>query len=235
VGRSSLRRFFDALQGYLGSSYVNDFNRFGHTWQVNGVEKLRNRQVKNYLAVTMMSLGVPMIWMGDEVRSTQGGNNNAYCQDNEISWFDWTQVAQHADVHRFVSLLNERRLLRDAERLLGTARLRAAEAGWRRLAAVDRYVTRPAGRHRRLGDRTAGLGRLLSSRTPLGGCFVPVQQRRDAGNGQGRQLPSCRELEAELKRQHYYQRRNAATSRSHRKTRLQQLQIKNVLPKRLPC
>ncbi len=70
------------------------------------VEKLRNRQVKNCLTVTMISLGVPMILMGDEVRQTQGGNNNAYCQDNEISWFDWTRVEKHSDVHRFVSLLN---------------------------------------------------------------------------------------------------------------------------------
>jgi glycogen operon protein len=79
------------------------------------VEKLRNRQVKNFLTVTMLSLGVPMILMGDEVRRTQAGNNNAYCQDNEISWFDWTLVAKHADVHRFVTLLNARRLLRDQE------------------------------------------------------------------------------------------------------------------------
>lgn len=79
------------------------------------VEKLRNRQVKNFLTVTMMSLGVPMILMGDEVRHTQGGNNNAYCQDNEISWFDWSLVTKHADVHRFVRLLLERRLLRDVE------------------------------------------------------------------------------------------------------------------------
>ena len=56
-----------------------------------------------------------MILMGDEVRRTQRGNNNAYCQDNEISWFDWTLLAKHADVHRFVSLLNARRVLRDVE------------------------------------------------------------------------------------------------------------------------
>ena len=53
--------------------------------------------------------------MGDEVRRTQRGNNNAYCQDNETSWFDWTLVAKHSDVHRFVTLLNAHRLLRDAE------------------------------------------------------------------------------------------------------------------------
>ncbi len=79
------------------------------------VEALRNREVKNFLTVTMLSLGVPMIGMGDEARRTQGGNNNAYCQDNETSWFDWTLLQQHADVHRFVTLLNERRLLRDVE------------------------------------------------------------------------------------------------------------------------
>ena len=79
------------------------------------IEKLRNRQVKNLLAVTLLSLGVPMILMGDEVRHTQAGNNNAYCQDNDLSWFDWALLQKHADVHRFVKLLIARRLLRDAE------------------------------------------------------------------------------------------------------------------------
>src|SRR5579863_26391 len=79
------------------------------------VEKLRNRQVKNFLTITLLSLGVPMITMGDEVRRTQYGNNNDYCQDNKTSWFDWTLVEKHADVHRFLSLLIERRLLRDLE------------------------------------------------------------------------------------------------------------------------
>ena len=90
-------------------------------WGVEGptddpaIEKLRNRQVKNLLTVTMLSLGLPMILMGDEVRRTQQGNNNAYCQDNETSWFDWTLVAKHADLHRFVTLLSARRLFRDME------------------------------------------------------------------------------------------------------------------------
>lgn len=77
------------------------------------IESLRNRQVKNHLTLTLLSLGVPMILMGDEVRRTQGGNNNAYCQDNEISWFDWSLVDQHADLLRFVSLLCARRKTRD--------------------------------------------------------------------------------------------------------------------------
>jgi isoamylase len=79
------------------------------------VERLRNRQAKNLLTVTLLSLGLPMILMGDEARRTQHGNNNAYCQDNETSWFDWTLVGRHDDLHRFVTLLNARRLLRDVE------------------------------------------------------------------------------------------------------------------------
>ena len=98
------------------------------------VEKLRNRQVKNLLTVTLMSLGLPMILMGDEVRRTQNGNNNAYCQDNELSWFDWRLVAKHADVHRFVRLLNARRLLRDVEhernRVSLTTMLLKANKAW---------------------------------------------------------------------------------------------------------
>jgi isoamylase len=86
----------------------------GHT-DDPGVEKLRNRQVKNFLTITMLSVGMPMLLMGDEVRRTQRGNNNAYCQDNETSWFDWTFLTKHPDVHRFVTLLNARRVLRDQE------------------------------------------------------------------------------------------------------------------------
>ena len=79
------------------------------------VEELRNRQVKNCLAVTMLALGVPMILMGDELRRTQRGNNNAYCHDDESNWLDWSLVERHADVLRFVTLLAERRSLRDVE------------------------------------------------------------------------------------------------------------------------
>ena len=69
------------------------------------VERLRNRQVKNFLTLTLLSVGAPMLLMGDEVRRSQGGNNNAYCQDNEISWFDWELVAKHADILRFAKQL----------------------------------------------------------------------------------------------------------------------------------
>jgi glycogen operon protein len=98
------------------------------------IERLRNRQVKNFLTVTMLSLGLPMFLMGDEVRRTQHGNNNAYCQDNEISWFDWSLLDKHADVHRFVKLLNSRRVLRDTtperEHMPLTELIRQGVTGW---------------------------------------------------------------------------------------------------------
>jgi isoamylase len=74
------------------------------------IERLRERQIKNFFTITLLSLGVPMMLMGDEVRRTQQGNNNAYCQDNEISWFDWTLLERHADLHRFVKHLIRFRL-----------------------------------------------------------------------------------------------------------------------------
>ncbi|MFN6535568.1 MAG: glycogen debranching protein GlgX [Nostoc sp. EkiNYC01] len=65
------------------------------------IDGLRQRQIKNFAAILMLSQGVPMIVAGDEVRRTQKGNNNAYCQDNEISWFDWNLVEKNADIFRF--------------------------------------------------------------------------------------------------------------------------------------
>jgi glycogen operon protein len=79
------------------------------------IDALRTRQVKNFMTVTLLSLGMPMILMGDEVRRTQGGNNNAYCHDTVANWFDWTLVTKHADVHRFVRLLIEQRSRRELE------------------------------------------------------------------------------------------------------------------------
>jgi glycogen operon protein len=78
------------------------------------IERLRNRQVKNFLAVSLIALGAPMLSMGDEVRRTQGGNNNAYCQDNELSWFDWSLPDRHGDILRFCSHLIRTRIRREA-------------------------------------------------------------------------------------------------------------------------
>jgi isoamylase len=98
------------------------------------IERLRNRQVKNFFTVNLLSLGMPMLLMGDEIRQTQYGNNNAYCQDNKLSWLDWSLVEKHADVLRFVSLLCSRRAQRDVaheqNRVSINAMLREANESW---------------------------------------------------------------------------------------------------------
>jgi pullulanase/glycogen debranching enzyme len=63
---------------------------------------LRNQQAKNFMAILLLSQGVPMILTGDEVLRTQRGNNNGYCQDNELSWFDWTLTEKSYEMLRFV-------------------------------------------------------------------------------------------------------------------------------------
>lgn len=78
------------------------------------LESWRNRQIKNFFTATLLSVGAPMILMGDEVRRTQHGNNNAYCHDNELSWFDWGLLKKHPDMFRFVQLLIKHRLARDS-------------------------------------------------------------------------------------------------------------------------
>ena len=80
------------------------------------VERIRNQQVKNFFAVTLLAAGAPMLLMGDEVRRTQHGNNNAYGQDNEISWMDWSLVEKHAGLLRFVRRLIADHLKRDISR-----------------------------------------------------------------------------------------------------------------------
>jgi isoamylase len=69
------------------------------------IEALRNRQVKNLLATLLLSQGTPMLLGGDEMRRSQQGNNNAYCQNNPISWYDWRLVRGHEGLLRFCSLL----------------------------------------------------------------------------------------------------------------------------------
>jgi isoamylase len=66
------------------------------------VVALRRRQAKNFIAILMVSRGVPMLLAGDEILRTQRGNNNAWCQDNELSWFDWRMVESERDMLEFV-------------------------------------------------------------------------------------------------------------------------------------
>ncbi len=66
-----------------------------------GVNRLRRQLAKNYICLLLFSSGTPMLLGGDEFLRTQGGNNNAYCQDNETSWFDWREVERNADFLTF--------------------------------------------------------------------------------------------------------------------------------------
>jgi isoamylase len=74
-----------------------------------GVIELRRRQIKNFAVLLLVSQGVPMFVMGDEVARTQNGNNNAYCQDNSISWFDWDLTQKNAELLRFWQICIDRR------------------------------------------------------------------------------------------------------------------------------
>ena len=93
-----------------------DSNNFSSNYGVEGptrrpeIEALRLRQMKNLLATLFLSQGVPMLLSGDECRRTQRGNNNAYCQDNALSWFDWKLVEKNAGLVEFCkSLIDFRR------------------------------------------------------------------------------------------------------------------------------
>ena len=90
-----------------------------------GIEAVRKRQIKNFLLTLLVSRGVPMLLGGDEFRRTQNGNNNAWCQDNDTTWFDWTCLERQGEIHRFVRgmiafrrahpVLSEERFYTDAE------------------------------------------------------------------------------------------------------------------------
>ena len=87
-------------------NYSENFGVEGPTRR-REVNNMRTRQVRNMLATLLLSQGVPMIVSGDESRRTQKGNNNAYCQDGPISWFDWNLVSKNADMVRFAQSLIE--------------------------------------------------------------------------------------------------------------------------------
>ncbi|MGH8324058.1 MAG: glycogen debranching enzyme, partial [Steroidobacteraceae bacterium] len=70
-----------------------------------GIESLRKRQIKNFLLTLFISRGVPMLLGGDEFRRSQDGNNNAYSQDNATSWYDWSLLQRHRDIHQLVKRL----------------------------------------------------------------------------------------------------------------------------------
>ncbi len=91
------------------------------------IKALRLRQIKNLITILLMSQGTPMLLMGDEIRRSQKGNNNAYCQDNELSWLNWHEVEKQQELMRFLKgLVNfvQSRHIFTHEKLLSTSECR---------------------------------------------------------------------------------------------------------------
>ncbi|MDA8171410.1 MAG: glycogen debranching protein GlgX [Nitrospiraceae bacterium] len=82
------------------ANFSQNYGAEGETTNA-GIETFRKSQIKNFLLTLLISRGVPMLLGGDEYRRTQGGNNNAYCQDNETSWHDWSCLERHREIFRF--------------------------------------------------------------------------------------------------------------------------------------
>jgi glycogen operon protein len=88
----------------INENYSCNYGAEGET-DNEGIINFRKRQIKNLLTILLISRGIPMILSGDEIGRTQKGNNNAYCQDNETSWFNWDLLEKNNDLHRFVKLM----------------------------------------------------------------------------------------------------------------------------------
>lgn len=96
----------------------NDGNDNNYSWNCGwegetedpGINTLRHRQIKNALSLLMVSQGVPMILMGDEMGRTKYGNNNTYCHDNELNWLNWDLIDKNSDIYYFAKhIINFRR------------------------------------------------------------------------------------------------------------------------------
>lgn len=90
------------------------------------IEKIRKRMIKNFIATLFISLGVPMLLSGDEFRRTQKGNNNSYCQDNEISWINWDLLQENSDIFEFTKSMI---LFRKEHPMLRSIRFYTGEQG----------------------------------------------------------------------------------------------------------
>ncbi|HBE69821.1 MAG TPA: glycogen debranching enzyme GlgX [Planctomycetaceae bacterium] len=137
------------------------------------IEKLRLRQIKNMMSTLLLSQGVPMLVMGDEIRRTQKGNNNAYCQDNEISWLDWRFVKRHEGLREFVKGLIAIR--KSQPTLMRTRFLTGRPFDSRGVADVNWF------NH---------LGLTFNWENPSGGlvCWLPAPAVADDPEGEGRDL-----------------------------------------------
>jgi isoamylase len=121
------------------------------------VNELRARQVRNFLVTLFCSQGVPMLLAGDEMSRTQRGNNNAYCQDNEVSWIDWEAAGKQQDLIDFTCMLSE---LRRAHPVFRRRRFFSGQAAADGLQDIV-WLT-PAGRKMTDNDWQTGYARSLT-------------------------------------------------------------------------
>jgi isoamylase len=126
------------------------------------VNELRARQARNFLVTLFCSQGVPMLLAGDEMSRTQQGNNNAYCQDNELSWVDWEQAGKQQDLIDFTCALSELRRAHPVFRRRRFFSGKAAPASGGHAGLQDIVWLTPAGRAMTDGDWQAGYARSLA-------------------------------------------------------------------------
>ena len=123
------------------------------------INALRRRQVRNFLATLFLSQGIPMLLAGDELGRTQAGNNNSYCQDNEISWVDWDAAAKHGDLIDFVAALSA---LRKAHPLFRRRRFFSGQAGDSADGQRDIVWLTPSGADMTGADWNSGYAKALA-------------------------------------------------------------------------
>ena len=161
-----------------------DNNNFYDNYGVEGPSRkrdivaFRGRQVRNFLATLLLSQGVPMLVSGDECRRTQRGNNNAYCQDNSISWFDWSLVEKEQDLVRFVRELI--RLRRDNPTLRRRTFLKGGTSGEGHLPDVEWFSAE--GAHVDWYAADSSLACFFAAPTPE---TLETEDDADAGDGEG--------------------------------------------------
>ena len=165
-----------------------DNNNYSDNYGIEGptnrraVERIRTRQLRNFLATLFLSQGVPMLLYGDECRRTQCGNNNAYCQDNDIAWFDWDLVHRNVDLVRFTQALINFRKRQATLRTIELLERRACRARH----AARRQLVQCRGRGRRMGyrrpesDMPAGRPSDGEQRRAASACAVDVSRRHSA-------------------------------------------------------
>jgi len=100
IVETSQRELHDFISEISEQADSENYGAEGETTDA-AIETLRKRQIENFFPTLFLSRGVPMLLGGDEFRRTQGGNNNAYCQDNETSWVDWGDLERHQKNYRF--------------------------------------------------------------------------------------------------------------------------------------